>query len=211
MRTPIATPRLMAGRHSADRRHYDSTRTPASWTPRAARHRSSGVGRRAETRPTNPLNASRKRRQKGDGGTFGPAFSPIIDAPQAPDITAAKPSRRFRLIPRTSRQPRVVQEVRVGVAPLTRNPAAMRDFGPRNGETRTRTGDTTIFSRAVGDGRTHAIPGNHAILRWPEPQIEVRYLRAFARSSGDGGDSSPLFADALSGVAAPDLTRTTSA
>ena len=34
-----------------------------------------------------------------------------------------------------------------------------------SGETRTRTGDTTIFSRAVGDGRTHAIPGNQAVLR----------------------------------------------
>ena len=31
----------------------------------------------------------------------------------------------------------------------TENPAAMRDFGPRNGETRTRTGDTTIFSRVL--------------------------------------------------------------
>ena len=25
----------------------------------------------------------------------------------------------------------------------------MRDFGPRDGETRTRTGDTTIFSRVL--------------------------------------------------------------
>jgi hypothetical protein len=31
----------------------------------------------------------------------------------------------------------------------TENPAAMRDFGPQNGETRTRTGDTTIFSRVL--------------------------------------------------------------
>ena len=29
------------------------------------------------------------------------------------------------------------------------NPAAMRDFGPWDGETRTRTGDTTIFSRVL--------------------------------------------------------------
>ena len=52
------------------------------------------------------------------------------------------------------------------------NPAAMRDFGPRDGETRTRTGDTTIFSRAVWAGRRRAIPGNHAILRWPELQLK---------------------------------------
>ena len=67
--------------------------------------------------------------------------------------------RCFRLIPRTSRRPRVVQEVRVGVAPQTENPAAMRNFGPRNGETRTRTGDTTIFSRARRPGRDGGIPG----------------------------------------------------
>jgi hypothetical protein len=34
-----------------------------------------------------------------------------------------------------------------------------------DGETRTRTGDTTIFSRAVGAGRRRAIPGNQAVLR----------------------------------------------
>jgi hypothetical protein len=135
-----------------------------------------------------------------------------FDAPQAPEITAAKPSSPLpthtadvttttRGAGSSSRLCTTEQKIQ----------AALGDFGPWNGETRTRTGDTTIFSRAVGDGRTHAIPGNHAILRWPEPQVEVRYLRAFARSSGDGGDSSPFFADALSGVAAPDLTRTTSA
>ena len=110
--------------------------------------------------------------------------------------------RRFRLIPRTSRQPRVVQEVRVASAPSTRESRSHTGFGPRDGETRTRTGDTTIFSRAVGDGWRHAIPGNQAVLRWPELRVEVHYLRAIARSSGDGGVSSPFFADALSGVAA---------
>ena len=96
-----------------------------------------------------------------------------------------------------------------GPVPAEQSIQCPRGFA--RGETRTRTGDTTIFSRAVGDGRTHAIPGNHAILPWPELQVDVRYLRAFARSSGDGGVPSPFFADALSGVAAPGLTRTTSA
>ena len=31
----------------------------------------------------------------------------------------------------------------------TENPAAMRDLGLQDGETRTRTGDTTIFSRVL--------------------------------------------------------------
>src|SRR5215210_2662025 len=50
MRTPIATPPLMARRHSADRRHNDSYAGVMD-TARPARHRSSRVGRRAETRP----------------------------------------------------------------------------------------------------------------------------------------------------------------
>ena len=68
------------------------TRTPTSWTPgppRAAEVRASGSRRDAVP---NPRGASRKGRQKGDGGTFGRASSPIIDAPQAPEIMAAKPT-----------------------------------------------------------------------------------------------------------------------
>ena len=45
------------------------------------------------------------------------------------------------------------------------NPAAMRDFGPRNGETRTRTGDTTIFSRYVAAARTAEIAGTTGSTR----------------------------------------------
>jgi hypothetical protein len=63
-RNANATPPLMARRHSADRRHNDSTRTPASWTPRAPRAievRASAVARR---RVPNPRNASGKRRQQ---------------------------------------------------------------------------------------------------------------------------------------------------
>ena len=42
-------------------------------------------------------------------------------------------------------------------APPTRESPAMRDFGPPNGETRTRTGDTTIFRQAA---RTLELLGN---------------------------------------------------
>jgi hypothetical protein len=140
----------------------------------------------------NPRGASRKRRQKGDDGTF-------------PRLSLRSSTRRNR--PRSRRRSQFAASdsyrgrhdnhawCRKFESPLhhrTENPAALGDFGPWNGETRTRTGDTTIFSRAVGDGQTHAILGNHAILRWPELQVEVRYLRAFARSSGDGGVSSPF-------------------
>ena len=142
MRTPIATPPLMARRHSADRRHNDLYAGVMD-TARAARHRSSRVGRRAETHPK-PTKRLKKSRQKGDGGTFGPAFPPIIDAPQAPVITAARPSSPLRThtsdvtttirgAGRSSRQ-----------CAAKRKSRAMRDFGLQYGETRTRTGDTTI-------------------------------------------------------------------
>jgi hypothetical protein len=58
-------------------------------TARAARHRSSRVGRRAEARPKTSR-CLKEKEIKGDGGTFGPAFSPIVDAPQAPEITGGE-------------------------------------------------------------------------------------------------------------------------
>jgi hypothetical protein len=42
-----------------------------------------------------------------------------------------------------------VREVRVQTAPAIRESRSRADVRPSNGETRTRTGDTTIFSRAV--------------------------------------------------------------
>jgi hypothetical protein len=61
---------------------------------------------------------------------FGPAFSPIIDAPQAPEIMEAKPGSPLPAHTATSRQPRVVQEVRVGVAPPTRESRSDTGFRP---------------------------------------------------------------------------------
>ena len=133
-------------------------------TARAARHRSSRVGRRAEMRPQ-PSRCSRKRRQKGDDGTFCPAFLRSSTRRKRPRSRRRSRVRSFGLILRTSRRSRVVQKVRVCNAPQTENPVIKRGFGLQDGETRTRTGDTTIFSRAVGDGQTHAIPGNHKVLR----------------------------------------------
>ena len=48
------------------------------------------------------------------------------------------------------------------LACASQNLAKCRTFD--DGETRTRTGDTTIFSRAVWAGRRRAIPGNQAVL-----------------------------------------------
>ena len=62
---------------------------PLARAPRAIEVRASAVARRLVPNLEVPQGNGDK---KGDGGTFGPAFSPIIDAPQAPEITAAKPS-----------------------------------------------------------------------------------------------------------------------
>src|SRR5215203_4412572 len=77
---------------------------------RSGRVRASAVARRRDQ-----LSRCLKEREtKGDGGTFCPAFSPIIDAPQAPEITAAKPSSPLPTHTADVTTPRVVQEVRVG-------------------------------------------------------------------------------------------------
>ena len=144
MRAPIATPRLTAG---------DTPQTGATTTRLVRRHRGHRVcraplkfGRRAEMR-LNPLGASRKRRQKGDGGTFPGFLSDHRTRRKRLRSWRRSRVRHFQLIPRTSRQPRVVQEVRVPMHRETENLADMRDFGLQDGETRTRTGDTTSFSR----------------------------------------------------------------
>ena len=119
----------MATRHSADRRHNDSTRTPESWTPRAERHRSSRVGRPAEMRPQ-PSRCLQERRQKGDDGTFGPASLRSSTRRKRPRSRLRSRVRSFRLIPRTSRPPRVVQAIQLGIAPLNRESRSHAGFRP---------------------------------------------------------------------------------
>jgi hypothetical protein len=121
------------------RRHgHRARRAPSKFARRPSRGDASQTSR-----------CLKERRQKGDGGYVRPGFSPIIDARKRPRSRRRSRVRRFRLIRRTSRQPRMVQDVRGGNAPRDRNPAAMRDSGLQDGETRTRTGDTTIFSRVL--------------------------------------------------------------
>jgi hypothetical protein len=161
-----------------------TTRTSESWTPRAPRAievRASAVARR---RVPNRRGASRKRRQKGDGGMFGPAVAPIIDAPQASAITAAKPRSPLQLIPRTSRQPRVVQGVRLDVAPPTRESRSDAGFRGQDGETRTRTGDTTIFSRGPESSNSRESPAIRRLRVIDRRLRDVRKLRSFAARFG---------------------------
>ena len=54
-------------------------------------------------------------------------------------------------------------------------------------ETRTRTGDTTIFRRYVQAARTRRIPGKQAVLAPRSVAVNVRNLPALAPGSGDGG------------------------
>ena len=122
-------------------------------TARAARHRSSRVGRRAETR-LNPRDASRKRRQKGDGGPFGPASPPIIGpTPSARDHGgeaefAASDSYRGR-----HDNHAWCRKFESPVHPRLENLAPTRDFGPRDG---------VVPSRPPNSRALQAIPRNLA-------------------------------------------------
>ena len=97
----------------------------------------------------------------------------------------AKPIGGCVLEPKRPRFPGVVQKLERPMHRLLENPVTKRDFGPRDGETRTRTGDTTIFSRAVGPLERARNPCSQAELRLPgadrgRPQIPF-FPRRFGR------------------------------
>jgi hypothetical protein len=107
-------------------------RDARSGVNRSPRERQSRVARRAPrgNEVPNPRRASRKRRRKGDAGTFRPASLRSATRRKRPRSRRRSRVRRLRLIPRTSRQPRVVQEVRVGVASQNRQSCSHAEFGP---------------------------------------------------------------------------------
>ena len=63
-----------------------------------------------------------------------------------------------------------------------------------DGETRTRTGDTTNFRRYVLAAASGEIPGEHLVSEGPARRAEIRNLRSFQRVSGDARGSSLLCA-----------------
>jgi hypothetical protein len=75
---------------------------------------------------------------------------------------------------------------------LTDRPESMRSSYCADGETRTRTGDTTIFSRYVDRVRGHAIPGKHAIPAQYALGGDVTNLRVYRRDSGVDWPPIPL-------------------
>ena len=130
MRTPIATPRLMAG---------DTPQTGATTTRLVRRHRGHRVrraplkfARRASrgdaSKPSRCLKEKEtQRRWRPRSARLSLRSSTRRKRPRSWRRSRV---RRFRLIPRTSRQPRVVQEVRVGVAPPTRESRIDAGFRP---------------------------------------------------------------------------------
>src|SRR4051794_11312789 len=60
-------------------------------------------------------------------------------------------------------------------------PATKRDFGPQDGETRTRTGDTTIFSRGSTAGECVPFP---ATTRGAVAGLRVRTCPRFPHDCG---------------------------
>jgi hypothetical protein len=65
------------------------------------------------------------------------------------------------------------------------------------GETRTRTGDTAIFSRYVESVRGHAIPGKQALPPQRARDGDVSTLRVYRHDSGDGWPPIPFLSPPL--------------
>jgi hypothetical protein len=77
---------------------------------------------------------------------------------------------------------------------------ASSNHGPSSdGETRTRTGDTTIFSRARRPAQDGGIPGSHAVSAGTPRSPDVRSLRIFIAACGNGRRLRPKFRLALCG------------
>ena len=121
---------------------------------------------------------SSKRRQKGEDSGLGRemiAGAPALGEPESP-----QPSRfeRLALEPKTPRFPRVVQEVRVGVAPQNRKSRTHAGFRPSKWRDPDSNRGHHDFQSCDPGWPGARNPWNHAILRWPELRREVRYLRA---------------------------------
>ena len=72
------------------------------------------------------------------------------------------------------------------------NPVAKRDFGPADGERRTRTADTTIFSRYVLAAEWREIPGNQAARRVGLAPLILAICAGFHAFQGMAGVPSPF-------------------
>jgi hypothetical protein len=113
----------------------------------------------------------------GDRDGPGPARGPPGHVQQLPGITAVSAGQaQIRRLP--AQLADLVQH-----PGNNRDPAAIRLRG--DGETRTRTGDTTIFSRAIDSLERCRNPWKRWVLgRWTQ-RLEPRSLQSFAASSGD--------------------------
>jgi hypothetical protein len=158
MRTPIATPPLMARRHSAERRHNDSYTgvmdtgvmdTGVMDPARPARHRSSRVGRRAETR-AKPSRCLKEKETKRRWRHVRPGF--LSDHRRAASARDHGGEAEFAASDSYRGRHDNHSWCRKFDSPMhheKENPTVMRDFVLRDGETRTRTGDTTIFRQML--------------------------------------------------------------
>ena len=75
----------------------------------------------------------------------------------------------------------------------------MRDFESNDGERRTRTADTTIFSRARRPAQDGGIPGTYAVSAGTPRSPDVRSLRIVIAVCGNGGRVRPKLRLALCG------------
>ena len=69
----------------------------------------------------------------------------------------------------------------------------MRDFGLGNGETRTRTGDATIFSRYVPAAQRREIPGTRRFTQVGLTTVNFAICAGFHAFQGMAGLPSPIW------------------
>jgi hypothetical protein len=174
--TGATTTRLLRWRHG-----HRVRRAPSEFARRPSRGDAS-----------QPLAASRKRRQKGDGGTF-----PRLSLRSSTRGKGPRSRRQAEFAASDSYRGRhdnrpCAAKVEGALHHRPENPAHMRDSRSQHGETRTRTGDTTIFSRYVLAAAGREIPVNEQFLRVGLAPLIFAICAGFHAFQGMAGLPSPF-------------------
>ena len=122
------------------------------------------------------------RPRRGGRGRFGSSRHEIhcpCGFPQSPPAGARNSRRQAQV------RPRIEREFQAQAHSLE-NRESSNHQGLRDGETRTRTGDTTIFSRRVELSNSTKMPGNERVSAGCAWVSKPRRFHSFRRGSGDG-------------------------
>jgi hypothetical protein len=138
---------------------------------------------RAEIRSV-PADALHARQVLVGSPARGDAHRPRVRHPRSPPYRCPCPADAGR--PRRRRSPAAQSAAQCGTLdqarPGSRNRDVLAVFA--SGETRTRTGATTIFSRAPNVSNKDEIPGRRRVSSRLSAEHQARYLRSFALGMG---------------------------